>query len=480
MLTKNLNENIIKIKELLPIEQSFDLVDRRIKIGSTEGYLVFVDGFCKDEVMYYIINHLQHIEGSVNAYDIINNELAYVEVDTFKDSSKLKKAVLSGNVALVVDGSDMGILLDVREYPTRGVGESEIEKITRGSKDSFVETIIFNTALIRRRLRDENLVFEIHEVSKRAKTDVVIGYLDDVVDKELLETIKDRLRNIKLDSLVMNEKTLEEIIFKKKWYDIFPQAKYTQRPDISASQLLEGNILIMVDTSPTVMILPVTFFSFTQYIEDYFENSIIGTYTRFLRMLALITSTFLTPLWLLMAKNPDYVINTLQFILPKKEPDIPYLVQFIFVTLSFDILSMATLHTGSSLSGTFGFIGGLLIGELGISLGYFAEEVVFLSVISLISGHCVPNKELESCLRMCKWLMLICVGLFGVIGLVASLFIIIILALSTDTLVKEKTYLWPIFPFDSKAFKKSFLRVSYNKLNDNIEDKIEDNSKDNN
>ncbi len=468
MLTTNINENIKNIKNLLPIEQSFDLVDRRIKVGNTEGYLVFVDGFCKDEVMYYIINHLQSIDKDVNSYEVINNELAYVEVDTFHDSDKLRKAVLSGNVALIVDGSSTGILLDVREYPTRGVGESEIEKITRGSKDSFVETIIFNTALIRRRLRDENLIFEIHEVSKRAKTDVVIGYLDDVVDKALLENIKNKLRNIQLDSLVMNEKTIEEILFDKKWYNIFPQAKYTQRPDISASQLLEGNILIMVDTSPTVMILPTTLFSFTQYIEDYFENSLIGTYTRLLRILALLTSLFLTPVWLLFAKNPELVLDFLKFTLPKEEPDIPYLIQFILVTISFDILTMATLHAGSSISSTFGFIGGLLIGELGISLGYFAEEVVFLSVISLISGHCVPNKELESSIKLCKWLMLISVGLFGVAGLFCAFIIILITALSTKTLVNDKPYLWPMFPFNFKAFKKSFIRISYSRLNEEI------------
>ncbi len=468
MLTTNLSENIKLIKELLPIESSFDLVDRRIKVGNIEGYLVFVDGFCKDEVMYYIISHLQSLDYDVNSYDAINNELAYVEIDTFHDENKFKKAVLSGNVALVIDGSTCGILLDVREYPTRGIGESEIEKITRGSKDSFCETIIHNTALIRRRLRDENLVFEIHEVTKRAKTDIVLGYLDDKVDKELLTKIKDKLRKINLDSLVMNEKTIEEILFDKKWYNIFPQAKYTQRPDISASQLLEGNIILIVDTSPTVMILPATLFSFTQYIEDYFENSLVGTYTRFLRMSALITSLFLTPIWLLCAKNPDKVVDFLKFALPKEDPEIPFLLQFVLITLSFDILTMATLHVGSSIGGTFGFIGGLLIGELGISLGYFSEETVFLSVITLISGHCVPNRELESTIKFSKWIMLISTGVFGLIGLVVSFACIFIIALSTNTLVKDKPYLWPVFPFDRKAFKNSFVRVSYSKLNDEL------------
>ncbi len=470
MLTTNLNENIKLIKKLLPIKESFDLVDRRIKVGSLEGYLVFVDGFCKDEVMYYILNHLQSLDYDVNSYEAINNELAYVEVDTFHDEAKLKKAVLSGNVALVIDGSACGILLDVREYPTRGIGESEIEKITRGSKDSFCETIIHNTALIRRRLRDENLVFEIHEVTKRAKTDIVLGYLDDKVDKVLLNKIKDKLRDINLDSLVMNEKTLEEIIFEKKWYNIFPQAKYTQRPDISASQILEGNIILMVDTSPTVMILPATLFSFTQYIEDYFENSLVGTYTRLLRVSALITALFLTPVWLFFAENPDKIVSFLEFALPEKAPEIPYLLQFVLITLSFDILTMATLHVGSSMGGTFGFIGGLLIGELGISLGYFAEETVFLSVISLICGHCVPNKELESSVKFCKWMMLISVGLFGLYGLIGALALITLLALNTNTLVKEKPYLWPILPFDFKAFKNSFIRTSYSDLNKKLGD----------
>lgn len=465
MLTKNINENIEEIKRVLPIDKSFDLVDRRIKVGSLEGYIVFVDGFCKDEVMYYIISHLQQLDTNISSIDAINNELAYIEVDTFRDDVKLKKAVLSGNVALVIDNSSIGILLDVREYPVRSVGETEIEKITRGSKDSFVETVIFNTALVRRRIRDENLIFEIHEVTTRAKTDVVIGYLDDRVDKELLENIKNKLRGINLESLVMNEKTIEEILFDKKWYNVFPQAKYTQRPDISASQLLEGNIIIMVDTSPTVMILPTTLFSFTQYIEDYFENSLIGTYTRILRIFAILNALFLTPLWLLFAKNPELVNESFKFILPDKDPSVPFLTQFILLTLSFDILAMATLHAGSSISSTFGFIGGLLIGELGITLGYFSEETVFLSVITLISGHCVPNKELESTIKMSKWILLISVGVFGTMGFIISLLIIFLLAFTTKTLVKEKPYLWPVIPFDKKACKNSFIRSSYSKLN---------------
>ncbi len=471
MLSKNLSENIAAIKKELHVDKSFDIVDRRIKVGNTEGYMVFVDGFCKDEIMYYIISHLQEIDKDLNAYDTINNELAYVEVDRFFDAVKLKKMVLAGNVALVIEGSETGILLDVREYPVRSIGESEVEKITRGSKDSFVETIIMNTALIRRRLRDENLIFEIHEVSTRAKTDVVIGYLDDRVDKVLLEKIKDNLKNIKLESLVMNEKTIEELFFEKKWYNIFPQAKYTQRPDTCSAQLLEGNIIIMVDTSPVAMILPVTLFTFTQYIEDYFETSLIGTYTRFLRMLAILTSLFITPIWLLLAKNPNILPKTLEFLLPDGTPDIPYLAQFVLVTLSFDILTMATLHAGSSISSTFGFIGGLLIGELGITLGYFAPETVFFSVITVISGHCVPNKELESSIKIVRWFILISVGFFGVLGLIISTGIMFLLAATTKTLVNEKPYLWPVLPFNKKAFRNSFIRPSYYKINRKINEK---------
>ncbi len=460
MLTKDINENIKTIKELLPIDKSFDILDRRLKIGSREGYLVFIDGFCKDEVMYYILSHLQEIDEDLNSIDIINNQLGYVEVDTFTDAKKMKKAVLSGQLALIVDNFEIGILLDVREYPGRSVQESEIEKITRGSKDGFVETIIHNTALIRRRLRDENLIFEAHEVTTRAKTDVIISYIDDKVDKELLETIKDKLHKIQLESLVMNEKTLEECFFEKKWYNIFPQAKYTQRPDISASQLLEGNILVMVDTSPTVMILPTTFFSFTQYIEDYFETTLIGTYTRTLRFFALMLSLFLTPIWLLMAENEKYVLQMVEFAMPTKVPAVPFLIQFIFITLSFDILILATLHAGSSVSSTFGFIGGLLIGQLGISLGYFSEETVFLSTLTLISGHCVPNKELESSIKISRWILLISTGVLGIMGLMAGVLLILTLAFTTKTLDSKKPYLWPIIPFDKKAFSKIIARTT--------------------
>ncbi len=197
----------------------------------------------------------------------------------------MQTSVLSGGAALFIDGQKEGILLDVREYPVRGPEEPDLEKVTRGARDGLVETIIFNTTLIRRRIRDPQLIFELKTVGSQSKTDVAIGYIDNVVDHKLLDEFKNKLDEININALVMAEKTLEELLIKKKWYNPLPQVRFTERPDVVAAHLLEGHIAIIVDTSPSVMLLPVTIFHFTQHAEDYYQNPLVGTYLRWIRFL---------------------------------------------------------------------------------------------------------------------------------------------------------------------------------------------------
>jgi len=338
-LSPDINQSIKLLKDALPIKRSFDVIGRDLIIGqSTNAYLVFIDGFAKDDIMLWILEVLQSLSESDlnnNAIDtLMKKKIGYIEVERFSDIEQIRTMVLAGAVVLIVDGIDEGIIIDAREYPVRSPEEPELEKVSRGSRDGLVETIIFNTALIRRRLRDPNLIFEIKTVGKRSKTDVVIAYLEDMADKKLLKEIQNKIDEIDVGALVMAEKTLEELLIKKHWYNPLPQAKFTERPDVVAAHLMEGHIAIIVDTSPSIMLLPVTMFHFTQHAEDYYQNILVGSYYRWVRFLGMLSALLLPPLWLLLVQNIEMLPEWLQFLGPKDEYTIPLIVQLLLLELN--------------------------------------------------------------------------------------------------------------------------------------------------
>ncbi len=478
-LKKGLQENIEQIKKKLPIEESFDLIGRDIQVGDRDGYLIFVDGFAKDQVMYFVVKALQTMKpvsgtegtsntgaatsGSAYIKELMKATIAYLEVAEFSSLEEMEQSVLSGSLALLIDGEETGIIIDAREYPARNPEETDSERVTSASKDGFVETIVFNTALIRRRVRNSGLTFEMKTVGSSSKTDVCLAYIQDRVDKNYLTLLRKKIDNIQIDSLVMAEKSLEELLLKKKWYNPLPQFKYTQRPDIAASYLHEGHVLVLVDTTPSVMITPSTFFYFTQFAEDYYQNPLVGTYNRYVRLFAMAVSLFLTPLWLFLAENQSILPKFLQFIGTKEKTSIPLLVQFLILEFGFDLLRMSSLHTPSYLGGAFGIIGGLLLGDFAIKVGYFVPETIFYMSLSAIALFCIPNVEFSAAIRVFRLFLLLLTGLFWHWGFLAGLGIIFLITISTETLDKGRSYLWPLIPFNGKALLHILFRTPVSK-----------------
>ncbi|MFA5528195.1 MAG: spore germination protein [Peptostreptococcales bacterium] len=460
-ISDNLQDNIKIIKERLPLDKSFDVIGRELNFGCTQGYLVFIDGFVKDDIMLWLLEKLQSLPDKKtkvnNLEKWIQSHIGYVETETISDFDQLEFSVLSGAVVLLLEDQTEAILIDARTYPARGPEEPELEKVTRGSKDGLVETIIFNTALIRRRLRDPKLIFEMTHVGTRSKTDIAIGYIDDLVEKKLLYQVKKKLENIEVDSLVMGEKSLEELLIKKKWYDPLPQAKFTERPDVVAAHLNEGHIAILVDTSPSVMLLPVTFFHFTQHSEDYYQNPLIGTYIRWIRFLAIFCSLILTPLWLQLVEHKDLLPEALQFIGPKEEVMIPLFAQFILLEIGLDIIRLASIHTPSSLSNSLAIIGGLILSQFAVDVGWFVPETILYMAIVGISTFATPSIEFSQAIRIFRMFLLIFSGLFNTIGFVIALIIILIIIFTTKTFSGIR-YTWPLIPFNKEALANVLLR----------------------
>ncbi|QGU96856.1 spore germination protein [Clostridium bovifaecis] len=467
-MSNKIDENKKVLKGRLPIDKSFDVIGREIKIGDKEAFFVMLDGFAKDDIMLWIIETLQAIIPSDISIDtipkLLKEKIAYIEVDTFKEFEKMEQMVLAGAIGLVIDGESEGIILDAREYPVRGPQEPDLEKVTRGSRDGLVETVIFNTALIRRRIRDPKLIFEINSVGKRSKTDVVIGYIEDLADKKLLDEIKERIKNIDIGALVMAEKTLEELLIKKKWYNPLPLARFTERPDVVAAHLMEGHIAIIVDTSPSVMLLPATLFHFTQHAEDYYQTPIAGTYIRWIRFLGMFSAFLLLPLWLLLVYNKAALPQYLQFLGPKEPGNIPLFIQFILLEFGLDLLRISSIHTPSALSTSLGIIGGLILSEFAVKIGLFVPETVVYMALAGIGTFATPSIEFAMAIRIFRLFILILTGLFKNVGFIVGMVVVFIIAFKTKSFENSKRYTWPLIPFDGRALSHILFRMPIPKI----------------
>lgn len=470
-LTKDIELNKEILNKRLPLEKSFDVVGRDLIIGERDAYMVFVDGFAKDDVMIWILEILQSLKSEdirKNTIDtLLKKKIGYLEANKENDLKKIEYAILSGALLLIIDGEEDGIVLDVRQYPVRSPDEPDLEKVTRGSRDGLVETIIFNTALIRRRLRDPNLIFELKSVGKRSQTDVAIAYLQDMVDEKLLAEVQDKINRIDVGALVMAEKTLEELLIEKHWYNPLPQVKFSERPDVVAAHLMEGHIALIVDTSPSVMIIPATMFHFTQHAEDYYQNIAVGNYIRWVRFLGMLSAFILLPLWLLLVLNKQYLPEFLQFLGPKEEGNIPLFLQFILLELGLDILRISSIHTPNALSTSLGIIGGLILSEFAVEVGLFIPETVLYMALAGIGTFATPSAEFSMAIRMFRLFLLLLTGLFNLYGFFVALVIVFIITYTTGSFTNSQKYTWPLLPFSWKPLSHILFRKPIPKIREN-------------
>ncbi|GBF10876.1 spore germination protein [Tepidibacillus sp. HK-1] len=458
-LTKHLDENVKLINEILGVGKSFDVIHRELHYAGLDFALYFVDGFAKDDIMNRIMQYLGKLEHeklvSNPVKKLLGQHIGYLEVELTDDVKKIVTQVLSGPLALLVEGEEKAILIDARTYPARGPEEPDIERVVRGSRDGFVETLIFNTALTRRRLRDPSLRMEYMQIGERSKTDMAIAYLEDVANPDLVELIKKKLSNIEIDGLPMAEKTLEEYLFKNHW-NPYPMVRYTERPDVATVHLLEGHVLIYVDTSPSVMITPTTLFHHVQHAEEYRQKPILGAYLRWVRFFAMIVSVFLLPLWYLVVNNPSLLSKELQFIEPNKVGEISIFWQFMIAELGLDILRMAAVHTPSALATAMGLIAAIVIGQMAVDVGLFTKEVILYISIAGIGTFATPSYELSLANRVVRIGLLLIIYLFGTVGFIIGIvlwFLLLVFSKSLDT-----PYLWPLIPFNGKALLDVLVR----------------------
>ena len=437
------DKNVDYMNQMLPVEDSFDIVQRDIQIGGKDATFYFIDGFTKDESMLKIMDSFFNIkEGDMpkDAAAFATTCIPYVEVDVIGDFDQIFRNLLSGVTCLFIDGYQACLAIDCRTYPARSVDEPDKDKSLRGSRDGFVETIVFNTALMRRRIRDRHLVMKMLEVGESSRTDVALCYMDDRVDQELLKNLNHRIQDIKVDDLRMNQQSLAECLFKRKWYNPFPKFKFTERPDTAAACLLEGKVVILVDNSPSAMILPTSILDIIEEANDYYFPTLTGMYLKISRALITFLTIFLTPVFLLFMQNLSWLPKIFAFVAVKDTVNIPLIFQLLMLEVAIDGLRLAALNTPSMLSTPLSVIAGLVMGEFSVKSGWFNAEVMLYMAFVAVANYTQPNFELGYALKFMRLELLVLTAVFNWIGFLTGT-VIVICSICFNKTLSGRSYL---------------------------------------
>ncbi|MDQ8735513.1 spore germination protein [Paenibacillus sp. LHD-38] len=469
-IPSDLDEVLARLEHEIGYKTSFDVVVREMTFGERRTAMLCMNGLVKDTLLTEVLKRLTFLQPedlSAHAFhSFLDLYVPAAQVTKEDNWNNMLTGVLSGGTALFIDGESSVVMIDAKAFPARGPEEPSLEKVVRGSRDGFVETLMVNVSLVRRRLRDPQLRYEIVRVGERTQTDVCIAYIDDIVDKELLKSIKDKISMVKIDGLPLADKQLEESTVKRGWSP-FPLVRYSERPDTVAAHLLEGYVAVFVDTSPSVMTLPTTYSDLMQHAEENRQTPFIGTYLRWVRFIGIFASLFMLPLWLLFVMHPELKPPALEFLGPNKTAKLPLVVQFLLAEIGVDLLRMASVHTPTSLATAMSLVAAILIGDIAVQTGIFVNEVILYMAVAAIGMFATPSYELGLANRIVRLVLIISVAAFSVPGFViATTAIMLMLTMERSF---NRPYMWPIIPFDVRAVWSIMVRqpVLYNRTRPN-------------
>ncbi|MEK4485333.1 spore germination protein [Psychrobacillus sp. FSL H8-0484] len=444
------------LKEKFGVNESYDFGTLHTHLYEFPVLLVYINGLVDGLVLTELLTDTQRrfTEKEIDENEIMEHYFPYYSITQYDSKEKWLIALLSGQVTFILNNGSV-YTIDVRHYPGRNPEEPDNEKVVRGSRDGFTENIVQNTALVRRRIRDTNLRFELHQVTNLGQTDIAISYIKGIANEDNLVQIRKRLKQIKHDGLTMTDKAIEEWLFKQGFHPL-PFVRFTERPDIAAAHLLEGHILIIVDTSPSAIIVPTTLFHHLQHAEEYRQAPAIGTIVRWIRFFGVFLSLFLLPFWYLLSKYPEFVPKALDFLGPKEMGEIPLLIQIIVADIGIEFLRLAAIHTPSPLSTAMGIIAALVIGQMAVDVGLFVSEVILYTALTAIFTFSIPSYELSITTKIFRTFILLSTAAFGANGFFIASVCLLWYVCSVRPL--NVPYLWPVLPFFPNAFMRTLIR----------------------
>ena len=462
-------ENVRWFDAALGVGKSCDMVSRDFVIGGRRGRIYVVDGYGRDAVLermgaFWLSLSQEDLKEIREMKDFADRFITFSETDVSFDRENIVTSVLLGKTLLLLEGITGAALMDAKGYPDRSITEPSDGKVLRGSRDGFIEAIVPNMALLRRRIRDPHLRMESHHVGTRSRTDVVLCYLEDRADPDLLEELREKLQAVDVKSLTMGQESLAEALSPKQWYNPFPKVRYTERPDTAAACVMEGSVILMVDNTPAVMILPTSIFDFIQEVNEYYFPPLVGSYLRLLRAVVFLIALLITPIWYLLVSTPGRLPDWLGFLGPPSPTNLGLLWELLAVEFLIDVLKLASLNTPDTLSHSFSMLGALILGDFAVQAGWLGPEVLVYMAFVSVAEFTQPSYELGYAFKLFRVGLLILSALLDLWGFLLGIGGIVLLLITTRPLV-GRGYLYPVVPFNGTALRRLLLRQPINRDN---------------
>lgn len=422
----------------------FDLTIRSVNVNSRQCLLVFVGGVTGTTSIEPIVESLVFDKGNLAFFPATVTQAGSLEEALDK--------ILQGQTLVILEGSAYAFIVDTRAYPTRGPSEPTVEKSIRGARDGFIEHIMLDLGMVRRRIRDPKLVTKAYQKGSRTKTDIFVLYISDLIHPSILQDFKSRIDHLPLNAEVTSERQLCELMYGQTW-NPYPHVRYTERPDIAAIHLLQGSLIVLVDNCPSAVILPTTFFEQTKQIEEYTQTPVISLVMRAIRLAGVFCSIYLLPLWmvLVMQQNP----TRLNLPLPEIPGPVTFGVQVLIADLLIEWIRLSLIHSPLMLSSLLGIVAVFVLGDAPIAYGAYTQEILIMTAIVNIGNFVTAGYELSMANKIVRLALIVLVVFGGYHGFLIGILAHLILLLQTQ--VGPFPYLYPLIPFNWKEFKRLFL-----------------------
>ncbi len=464
-ISRELNQNMNYLNNLLGIGQgpghSWDIMAKPFEFGNFKMMSYVLNGYFLTMNMVLILDDLQkNIQGFLASkpngeftlaelMEYLNTRVNFVQVQPVNKMQDVVRFILSGPFIVFIDGFDEALLIDTRIYPMRSIAPPLVERVVRGPHDGFTETMLMNTALIRRRLRDPSLRAELMQLGSRSKTDCTLMYIDEIADPKVVDNVRTKLKNIDFDSVIMAEQSVTDLIQKVKW-NPYPMVRYTERPDVAATALMEGHVVIVVDTSPEVIIAPITLFQMLQHPQEYHSYPMVGTYTRWIILVAYVLSILLPGLFLLMNFHPHTMPKEFSFFQANTGGPLPLWAELLIAEFMLDVLKLAMLNTPPVIGSMVSIVSAIVFSQFAAKIGLLEPEVLVYMAFVLACQFAMPTFEVSMANQMSRlWILALTqIGHwtgFSYIGFWVAVFSQFVYLATRKSF--GVPYLWPLIPF---------------------------------
>ncbi|MFY9174983.1 MAG: spore germination protein [Peptococcia bacterium] len=430
-----LDRNKQYIEEIYSLPKNKDIIIREFVISLPEpvrAFAVFVEGISDRETINLGILKplmiLSSLEETVEVHDLaeyIKDRIIFGnQIDIVQSYDKIIESVNYGSTAVFIDGSPKCITVETKGWDKRPIGLPESEKVIRGPHEAFNETLRSNTGLIRKAIRNTNLITEMLKVGERNKTDVAIMYLKDVASPSLVAEVKRRIASVKSD-YIGDTGVLEQFI-EDHPFMLAPQALATERPDRVVSFIIDGKVAILIDGSPIALVVPTTFFSLLHTPEDYYLRTPYGNITRFLRIVAVIISIITPGVYISITNYHQEMIPTeliLSIAAAREAVPFPTLIEVIIMEFFFELIREAGVRVPGVIGNTLGIVGALILGQAAVEAGIVSPILIIVVAVTGLASFAIPNYSISFAFRGIRFLFTALAAVFGFIGISAGLFL---------------------------------------------------------